>query len=567
MVKFLRRQLARADRQDYAAMAVIVGVFVLFFYPVFFRGKYFVINDAFVELYPLRTAMWQELRHGNLPLWTPLVLSGYPILSMAQNAMGYPLTWGHLFLPPRWAEQIYTLTPFLLTPAFIYAYGREIKRSRFASLLAGLTFGYGGLMVSAVANNGLLNNAVMWLPLMLIGIERARTRSFRSSLLLTTGAYAMSLLTGVGQGFLYVGLMAVGYASFLVAASSHLPSDDTGPEWRDPKRFKPLAVVFGAIALSTGVASFQILETMRAAQLSIRRVLSYDQFTEGAYTLTQWCKAFLFPLHYVNNATPYVAPLVMLLVLAAVVAFARNPGRDIRIVFWILLAIVGWLLMLGPNTPIYPALFHVPILNSFRAPARNAIEWTFAIAILGAYGWDAAKAVLSGRSDSPNPHRHRLPKIAFSLVILSVLVMLLWRWDFARITPLWDESNHYPAYPEIRYLLWKLGFALLALGAVWVGLKVRSARPRSALVGAVIVLVCFAEPSIMASRWWWPALKTRDQFIAPSATTQFLMKYPSEEYRVYTRANLWREEYEQQRRLDPGNLTMLYGLRNVGGYE
>ena len=39
------------------------------------------------------------IRHGQLPLWTPLLLSGYPLLSMAQVGLGYPGTWGYLFLP------------------------------------------------------------------------------------------------------------------------------------------------------------------------------------------------------------------------------------------------------------------------------------------------------------------------------------------------------------------------------------------------------------------------------------------------------------------------------------
>ena len=161
MNKARLREWWRVHRCDVWPLVVVLIFFSVFFHPVVFGGKFFVINDSFVELYPLRATMWNELRHGRLPLWTSSILSGYPILSMAQNAVGYPLTWGYLFLPGRWAEQIWTVTPYLLTPAFIYAFAREIKLSRLAGLLAGLTFTYGGLMVSAVANNGLLPNAVM----------------------------------------------------------------------------------------------------------------------------------------------------------------------------------------------------------------------------------------------------------------------------------------------------------------------------------------------------------------------------------------------------------------------
>jgi len=487
---------------------------------------------------------------------------------MAQNAVGYPLTWGYLFLPGRWAEQIWTVTPYLLTPAFIYAFAREIKLSRLAGLLAGLTFTYGGLMVSAVANNGLLPNAVMWLPLILIAIDRARKRPFVPCLLGATAAYSMSVLTGVGQGFLYAGVIAVSYAMFLVFASNTLREKDneTGG-WNDRKRWQPLLVACGAVLLPAGAAAFQILETMRAARRSIRSVLSYALFTEGAYTLTQWFKAFLFPLHYINNATPYVPLLAIMLAVFAVFAAIRDSRRDVRIFFWLAVAIAYWVLMLGPNTPIYHARYYIPFVNRFRAPARHAFEWTFAVAMLSAYGWDAAGAVLSHGRDVLNKTDAKKKFYCLAITLVALAVTILWRADFAKVPPLWDESNHYPNYPEQHYFGWKILIALLSLIVVWWSWKIASQKWRVALQAGIIGLACFAEPSIMASRWWWPALKTADRFTTPSPTTRFLQNYPADQNRIYTRAVLWTEEYEQQPRLETGNLTMLYGLRNAGGYE
>src|SRR5262245_65785115 len=82
---------------------------------------------------------------------------------MAQNGLAYPLTWGYLFLPSQWAEQINVLAPFLLAPIFTYLYVRALGKSRLAGILAGLCFGYGGFMASWMTN-GLMTNAVMWVP-------------------------------------------------------------------------------------------------------------------------------------------------------------------------------------------------------------------------------------------------------------------------------------------------------------------------------------------------------------------------------------------------------------------
>src|SRR6266496_3206997 len=179
MMRKLVAWVTSAERRaDLIALAAIVVFFIVFFPQGLFGGRYLLANDAFFYSYPLRTIAWRLIRAGELPLWTPNVLSGYPLLSMAQIGLGYPLTWGYLFLPGYVAEQIYVLAPFLLAPTFTYAYLRELRRTPLASVFGGLAFGYGGMMASPLANNGLMPNSVMWLPLFLISIERARGSRF-----------------------------------------------------------------------------------------------------------------------------------------------------------------------------------------------------------------------------------------------------------------------------------------------------------------------------------------------------------------------------------------------------
>ena len=151
-------------------VSAILAFFILFFWPATLAGRFFVSGDALVYSYPMRSVMWEMIRHGQLPLWTPTLLGGYPLLAMAQLAVAYPLTWGYAVLSGHAAEQVYVLAPFLLAPIFTYVYARQIGRSRLASLLAGLTFGYGGLMASRIATYGFLPNSVMWLPLVLTAI-------------------------------------------------------------------------------------------------------------------------------------------------------------------------------------------------------------------------------------------------------------------------------------------------------------------------------------------------------------------------------------------------------------
>lgn len=571
----------QARRCDLGALALIVLFFVAFFWRALFTGKFFVTSDAFIYSYPLRTLVWEQLRQGKLPLWTSQIMSGYPLLSMAQIGIGYPLTWFYLFLPGRFAETIYDLAPYVLFPIFSYCYLREVGRSRTASIMAALALGYGGFLISPVAYNGLLGNALMWLPLLLIAIERARTRSFVRCLLPATAAYSMSLLSGVGQGFVLAGTVAILYAAFVVLVIG--PGSDEGSNPRTIllswARWRPMALTLCAMLLSAGVAAFQILETLRAQRRSIRSHLSYETFSVGSYRPGEALKSFFLPLYYHLEACGYAPLLVLVLAVIAIVAALKSSERDRHVFFWAGLAVSGFVLTLGQNTPVFKLIYYIPPLNLFRGAARHAFELSLGTCMLSAYGWDQARAFAErvnfkavGRRQKAEGGNKRSRDRALALTFVASLLMLVagvfWLLDIARIPVGEMEVYYYPPNGgEWHYAFWKFFISLLSLFAIWQAWKVRAMRTGAGLALAVIALACFFEPSVMAARWWWPTLKPASRFTTPSPTTKFLQKYPADQNRVYSYAYPFIEEYAVQPRLEPSNLTVLYGLQDVAGYE
>jgi hypothetical protein len=550
--------------------------FLFFFWRALFTAKFFVTSDAFIYSYPLRTIAWQELRAGRLPLWTPQLMSGYPLLSMAQIGIGYPLTWFYLLLPGRFAEAIYDLGPYLLFPFFIYCYLREVGRSRLASILAGLAFAYGGFLISPVAYNGLLGNALMWLPLLLIVLERARTRSFIRCLLAATLVYSLSVLTGVGQGFVLAGMIAITYAVFIALAHKRLRNGGASQErdyppatarGSDKTRWRPLVVMLLAMLFATGVAAFQVLETLRAQRRSIRSHLTFDLFAFSSYRPFEAVKAFLLPLYYHLEACGYVAPLILVLAIVAFVAAIKNAERDWRVFFWTGVAVCGFVFTLGQYTPVFGLLFYLPVFNLFRGAARHAFELTLAISLLSAYGWDATRDFVE-RLTVKRTTRNRAVVLCISALMLMLAIGLYWLRDMAKI-PIGEMEAYYypPLLGQWHYALWKLLFSLLSVFAIWQAWKLRRSRLALALSLVVIALALFFEPSIMAARWWWPTLKPASRFITASPTTQFLQRYPVTENRVYSYVYPFIEEHAVAPRLEPSNLTMLYGLHDVAGYE
>ncbi|HKP72445.1 MAG TPA: hypothetical protein VJT82_05875 [Pyrinomonadaceae bacterium] len=568
-------------RGDVLALGAIALFFVLFF-PHAISGRRFIIaGDAFYYSYPLRTVGWEMIRHGQLPLWTPYVLSGYPLLSMAQLAFGYPLTWFHLFLPGQWAEQIYVLAPFLLSPMFTYAYAREVGRSRLAALFAGLCFGYGGMMCGGISNSGMLTNSMMWLPLFLIPIDRARRGgNFAGCLVAATAAYSMSVLNGHGQSFVYAGLVAASYGLFLslLPSRSDAPGDESDAaatggraRWRRFGRWRPLIVALGGMTLAASVAAFQILETMRAARRSIRSALTYEGLGEGSFTFTHAAKSLVAPLYNYIDTTPYVPPLALLLAVVACYAYCRRRlwregWGDARVLFWLVAAVAAWILMLGSNTPFHHLVFRVPFLNQFRVPSRHTFEWTFAVAVLAAYGWDTVVAKISHKTSTPPSSETRTRAVALVTLVLTVAVgALWWRAIMQRPTP---TSSYYTGLAESDYLLWKSAFAVLTLLTLWQLWKLKDARWRTPLLAFAVMLVCFVEPSARTLRQWgYEESLLPGRFGMASEITRRLQKYPPEENRVYTRIGLFVEEFVIPPQLEGPNLTALYGLHNVAGME
>ncbi|HEV2881437.1 MAG TPA: YfhO family protein [Pyrinomonadaceae bacterium] len=577
-------RLLRARRGDIMAAAVVLAFFALFFGWIIFGGTFIVGGDAFVETHPLRAVFWNGVARGELQLWTPHIFSGYPLLSIAQLAVGYPLTWGYLFLPSHVAEEIYVLAPFVLAPIFTYAYAREINLSRTASLLAGLSFAYGGMMTIANGVIGMPTNGLMWLPLLLVALERARRDGDSSSsgeflrpLVYATLAFSMSVLNGHGQSFVYVGALAAAYAAFLsfgvrVGAEGR---HGNGRRRRLMRLLRPLAVCLGAFALSAGVAAFQILETMRAVRRSVRSALSYETFAEGSFTLRQAALSFVSPLYNFIDVTTYVSPLVFLLALLAVATAVastrhRGLGRDdatavdaARVYFWFGVALISFALMLGSNTPLYRVAYHVPLLNKFRVPSRHAFEWTFALSILGACGWDSAARLFAS---------HRAPRgratffLAMTLALAATLAGAYW---FRSAAPTLDTQGmtKLTTLAEAHYVALKATFSALVLLLFWCAWRVAGDSRRKGLLLCVVLLVSFVEPYILVHRWWSHFVKPAGRFARVAPVTRYLQQFPPAEGRVYTRVSLYLDEFLGDAPFDAQNRTALYGLHNVAGYD
>src|SRR5262245_56863192 len=61
--------------------------------------SYADIGDLITYFYPTRAFASQSVKHGVLPLWNPLLLSGEPFLASTQSSLFYPLNVFYYILP------------------------------------------------------------------------------------------------------------------------------------------------------------------------------------------------------------------------------------------------------------------------------------------------------------------------------------------------------------------------------------------------------------------------------------------------------------------------------------
>jgi hypothetical protein len=387
-------------RHAVVAASVVVWIAVCFL-PVVSLRAINIQDDIFTsdllnDRLPARAFVGASIRRGELPLWSPDIYTGFPMFAQVEVAALYPsnlLLFGSLepYVAIAYAQVLPLLLVGIGTGFLVLEYGLPWP----TAVLAGGAMSMSGFFVCHIRQLNLID-AACWLPFLMILVERA-LRGSRRVAAATAAIWALSVLAGHPQVSYFTALVLAAYAlircrqidrgeraRFLPWIAS-LPFD---------RRFGRLAV--GA-AIGTGIAGMQLLPAFELASLGHRRGgLSYEM--AAAYPVSPkslW--SFFVP--YANGDASdstfalsgifweqfgYLGVFPVLFAIFAVVTERHDPR--VRLLFGI--AVVSALLMLGPNTPLFPLAFHfVPGMSYFRFPARFLLFVEIAVALLAAFGW------------------------------------------------------------------------------------------------------------------------------------------------------------------------------------
>ena len=363
------------------------GNLLVSFYPPFGENLPFK-NTGWDQLriyFPFYKVTFEQLRNFSIPLWTPYAFSGHPHAADFQSAVFYPLNIFGLFLPQIEFWHLLRLSSTILASFFTFLYLRSIKLSKIASTFGAITFGFSPFILTWGEEVVMSPHSIVWLPLILFGVEKWVIGSKKWSLLIVGLATAATFLAGYMQTTIYLFIFVGFYLLFGVGVKK-LFFERRG------------LVLLGTFLLGAGIAAIQLLPSAEVffnsarAQTTLQETL-FEFLVPIEGLLTYFAPDF-FGSPATNNffregSAQYYEAIMFVGVgalMLATYAFISKP-RDRMVLFLLLFAVISASTTL--DLPTSKAFISLPIpFLSTSIANRVLFIPAFCIAILASMGMD-----------------------------------------------------------------------------------------------------------------------------------------------------------------------------------
>ncbi len=317
------------------------------------------------------TRVWSDL--AALVAYAAVIMVFFQRMLVAGMApLGHDLLFH--FFPGQDALRYGAVLCVFLAAFFTYLFGRlSLQLSSPASWVAGAVFAFGGYLGAHAGNLSQLQAAV-WLPVLLLCLERSTVGRSRVAVVVGGVAAASQLVGGQSQRAYYSGWALVLFALYLALFGGF-------HRWR---RLLPFAALLSmgiaGAAMAAGVQLLSPLELIRGS--SGLGGSAPGDATAVSVQLTAILDTVL-PLYFATpdpaGVTAYTG-IASLVLLPAALARRERPGYQ-----WLLsgLAAVALVLALGNETPVYRWLYGVvPGFDLLGAPSGWLSLYSFSLALL-----------------------------------------------------------------------------------------------------------------------------------------------------------------------------------------
>jgi hypothetical protein len=404
------------NRRRWLAPMLLVLTIVLFHWKLWLTNQYTWVEspDLAYQVLPWYEFSSYEIHHGRLPLWDPYTYGGQPLHAGMQASLAYPLHWLLLAAPLKsgWllglALNWYYILIRCLVALGMYWFCRDLKRSAWASVLAGLIYSLGGVEITTDWPQ--MAHAAAWAPVVFLFLFRVlRGNGAIRNGALAGGSLGAAWLCGHHAYPAFISLAVVGLWIYWLLAQPRF-------RWTD---LKPPALCFLFAGL---VGAAQLLPTIEFGPLARRWAgtdgplrwnerVPYHLFDPLSLS-ADGVFSFIFP-YTGQNYAPYLGICACgLALLGAALAWREHAVRILSMI-----GIGGLVYSLSSYTPIHGWLYAlVPAIEKTRAPAMATLLVSVAVAALAAYALDY---VLSLEKSEWN----RRFSVAFAMFGFGILIL------------------------------------------------------------------------------------------------------------------------------------------------
>jgi hypothetical protein len=481
---------------DVLAIAIWTAVVVWFFRDVLLLGKALFYFDITEINLPYRIFFAEELRAGRFSRWCPGLYCGLPLFSESQAGYLHPLKY---FLYPWMASwrafNFDTVLSIWLTGLGTYGWLRRHVGAA-GALTGAAVFGAGGFVWAHFVHTSMIN-ALASVPYIVWGLESSwESRRWRGAVL-AGFAIAFQVFAGHLQDvFLSCGVVGL-YGLYRAAT-----------ETTRRARLGAFGVSLTAILVGCLVGGVQWIPSKELLDRSPRAGgLTWDKLTfaswhpellpalvvREAYGTraqdTDWMDGF-YPYHEMDSYLGLIA--LGLAVIGAGGIYARDRWAS----FWVILAALGGILMLGRFTFLFDFAHRIPMAGSSREPVRFHLWVSLAVAALAALGVDRLSR--PGKVSIRGAYLLALVLVAVSIPILAYVYSPIWTEPDR-----WRDQVHLDLFRRLRNEL------------------IRATVRTTLLAGSAAIVIRWAAGTKSPSRktllvWALPLLVLADLFGAHS---------------------------------------------------
>ena len=182
-------------------------------------GQMLIGMDTATAFYPWYTFLGEQLRAGHIPVWNPHQFSGTPFAADPESGWMYlPAMLAFTLLPLEAGARSFILFHAALAGLSVYAFARALGLSNGGSVLAAIAYADSGFFAGHNVCCWAYASVAAWLPLMLLGAERAICATNWDSRGLWWGvaglALSQILAAWIGQAAYYALLVLGSYIAY-----------------------------------------------------------------------------------------------------------------------------------------------------------------------------------------------------------------------------------------------------------------------------------------------------------------------------------------------------------------